>query len=85
LITEDGGELTSNYILFCLKDRTQWPKNLVPLDQFDRWLAERRTPVYLIVRKEDEGKLVALAAERGAKIQMYPPKYLGALLMPKGS
>jgi 4-amino-4-deoxy-L-arabinose transferase-like glycosyltransferase len=85
LITEDGGELTSNYILFCLKDRTQWPKNLVPLDQFDQWLAGRKTPVYLIVRKEDEGKLVTLAAERGAKIQKYPPKYLGALLMPKGS
>ena len=81
LITKDGGELTSNYILFNLKTNP-WPSNMVPVADFDRWLASRDHPVYLVVRAQDRTRLEALAAPRAAAIQQLTPQYLGALLPP---
>jgi 4-amino-4-deoxy-L-arabinose transferase-like glycosyltransferase len=81
LITKDGGELTSNYILFQLKTAPAWPSNLVAVSDFDRWLAARDHPVYLIVRNQDRARLEAVAAGR-ASIQQLTPQYAGALLPP---
>jgi 4-amino-4-deoxy-L-arabinose transferase-like glycosyltransferase len=85
LITKDGDELTSNYILFGLaKPGAVWPKNLVPLAQFETWLAARKTAVYLIVRLEDRAKLESVAAARGVPVKTLPGEYLGALLPAPG-
>ena len=84
LITQDGGELTSNYILFGLAKKSPWPNNLVPLAQFESWLAARKTPVYLIVRREDRAKLESVAAARGVPVKKLPGEYLGALLPAPG-
>ena len=43
LISRDGGELTSNYIIYSLKKDPQWPKQIVPLADFDAWLASQKT------------------------------------------
>jgi 4-amino-4-deoxy-L-arabinose transferase-like glycosyltransferase len=80
VITKDGGELTSNYILFHLKSEKKWPSNLVPSEDFDRWLAERKHPVYLLAREKNRPKLEAIAADRKATIQQLTPLYLGVLL-----
>jgi len=72
--------LTSNYILFHLKSEKAWPSNLVPSTDFDRWLAERNHPVYLLARESNRPKLEALAAERKATLQQLTPLYLGVLL-----
>lgn len=85
LITDDGGELASNYILFNLKkDGQPWPANLVPTANFDQWLASRKTSVYLIAKIEDQPKLDPLATARGVKVQPLDAKFIGLLLPPAG-
>jgi 4-amino-4-deoxy-L-arabinose transferase-like glycosyltransferase len=80
LVTRDGRELTSNYILHSLNKGPQWPRQIVALADFDNWLASRKTPVYLIVRRTDREKLETLAAARSATVQTLSPDYLGAQL-----
>ncbi|MFZ0826408.1 MAG: glycosyltransferase family 39 protein [Verrucomicrobiia bacterium] len=80
LISRDGGELTSNYIIYSLKNNPQWPKQIVPLADFEAWIASQKTPVYLIVRSSDRAKLEAIAAVRGATIESLPSGYCGAQL-----
>ncbi len=83
LISRDGRELTSNYVLYSLKRHEQRPKQIVPLAEFDDWLASRKTPVYLIVRRKDQEKLENIAAARSATVQTLSPGYLGANLPPR--
>ncbi len=84
LISRDGGELTSNYIISRLEKDPQWPQQIVPLAKFDDWLASRKKPVYLIVRESDRSKLEAIAAARNATIQPLVQGYLGAHLPAPG-
>jgi len=80
LISRDGGELTSNYILSTLEKTSQWPPQIVRLSDFDDWLASRTTPVYLIVRQKARNKLEGIAAARGAAVQPLSPEFWGAQL-----
>ena len=80
LISRDGRELTSHYIIYALKKEPRPPKQIVPLSDFEGWLTSRKTPVYLIVRQSDRHKLQTIAAARSANIQPLSPAYLGALL-----
>jgi 4-amino-4-deoxy-L-arabinose transferase-like glycosyltransferase len=82
LISRDGGELTSNYILSTLEKTPQWPAQIVRLSDFDGWLASRTTPVYLIVRKKARDKLEGIAAARGAAVQPLSSEFWGAHLPP---
>lgn len=82
VITKDGNELTSNYILFRLKSGQTWPSNLVTVSDFDHWLAARKQPLYLVVRQQDRPRLEAIAASRNTAIQQLTPQYVGALLPP---
>ena len=84
LISRDGHELTSNYIMYCLNQDARWPKRIVPLADFDGWLASQKTPVYLMVHKSDRKKLETIAAARGATVQILSPEFLGAQLPPSG-
>ncbi len=84
LISRDGGELTSNYIIYFLKNDSTWPKQIVPLEDFDAWLASRKTAVYLIVRRSNRDKLEAIAAARGATVQALAADYWGAPLPAPG-
>jgi 4-amino-4-deoxy-L-arabinose transferase-like glycosyltransferase len=84
LISGDGGELTSNYIIYFLKNNPVWPKQIVPLADFDGWLASQKTPVYLIARRSDAKKLEAIAAVRGATVQTLSAGYCGAQLPAPG-
>jgi 4-amino-4-deoxy-L-arabinose transferase-like glycosyltransferase len=80
LITDDGGELTSNYILYSLKSGRPWAQNLVASPDFDRWLAGRKTAIYLIAGKRQLAKLEQLAKEKGATVEPLNSKYFGVLL-----
>lgn len=84
LITNDGGELTSNYVRFSLKSGRPWAKNLVASADFDRWLASRKTPIYLIAEKSLQAELDQLAAEKGATVEQLDSRYLGLLLPLRG-
>ena len=80
LISSDGSELTSNYIISTLEKTPQWPPQIVRLSDFDGWLATRKTPVYLIVRQKSRNKLEDIAAARGAAVQSLSPEFWGAHL-----
>ena len=80
LISRDGGELTSNYILSTLEKTSQWPPQIVRLSDFDAWLASRTTPVYLIVRQKARNKLEGIATARGAAVQPLSSEFWGAQL-----
>jgi 4-amino-4-deoxy-L-arabinose transferase-like glycosyltransferase len=84
LISTDGGELTSNYILYSLKKNPHWPKDIVPQAKFESWLASRKRPVFLIMKQEHRAKLEALAASRGGTVRELTPAYVGALLPARG-
>lgn len=78
VFTEDGRELTSNYVLFSIKTGKPWPERLVPLDRYPAYLAERRHPVFLMARTERMKEVTALAA--GREIVLLPGDYIGVLL-----
>lgn len=82
LITTDGGELTSNYVQYALKRATEWPPGVVRAEDFDRWLATRRGPVYLMVQDHERDRFEALARERGATVDELPRRFRGMLLRP---
>jgi 4-amino-4-deoxy-L-arabinose transferase-like glycosyltransferase len=84
LISRDGGELTSNYIIYLLKNNSSWPKQIVPLADFDTWLAAQKSPVYLIARQSNAQKLEAVAAGRGVTIQSLGSGYCGVQLPAPG-
>jgi len=80
LISSDGGELTSNYIIYALKNDPQWPEQIVRLEDFDHWVESRTNPVCLIIRQGDLGKLGGPAAGRIRTIQSLPSGYLSVQL-----
>jgi len=80
LISRDGGELTSNYIVYSLKNHPPPRRPIVAVDDLDRWLCSRKTPVFLIVRRDNREKLQTIAAARSAQIQPLSPAYWGVQL-----
>ena len=67
LISRTGGELTSNYIIYALKEDRTWPRQIVSPTNLSAWLADRTNPVYLVARQSNTN-LESIAAARGATI-----------------
>ncbi|HTY88980.1 MAG TPA: glycosyltransferase family 39 protein [Candidatus Acidoferrum sp.] len=84
LVSRTGGELTSNYILSVLKRDQPWPEQIVPVANFDSWLASRKTPIYLIAHGAKRKQLESIAAARGVTVEALPADYWGALLPAPG-
>ena len=83
LITRNGGELTSNYVIYALKRQAVWPPQTVPLSGFDEWIAAQKRPVYLVFRATSRDVVDRLAAERGATVTPLPRNFFGILLPPR--
>ena len=85
VISDNGDELTSNYIIFTLKKTKPWPAGVVPLDERDQWLAARQQPVFLLSsRKNTLNDLKAIADARGATVTNLLAGWWGALLPAPG-
>lgn len=80
VVTPDGDELSSNYVLFNLKNSSRWPSTLVPLSKRDAWLDAQKKPVVLIARTRSRPVLDQIAAERGGRVVELSPDYCGLLL-----
>jgi 4-amino-4-deoxy-L-arabinose transferase-like glycosyltransferase len=80
VISKDGSELTSNYILFSLNNGNEWPERIVPFDKRDPWIATRDHPVYLLARDKNLSELQRIAARYGVHVDALVPGYSGALL-----
>jgi len=82
VVSRDGKEMTSNYMMFMLHKTRPWPAPLVPVDEFDRWLKSRNRPVYLIARKEGREALESVAASSGHASTELAPGSWGVFLPP---
>jgi 4-amino-4-deoxy-L-arabinose transferase-like glycosyltransferase len=82
LVTKDGRELPSNYIMYTIGLSRPWPERIVPTEELDRWLAARTHPIYLVTQKRGQAKLQEIAARRGVTIEDLPLETQGVLLPP---
>ena len=80
VLSSDGKELTSNYVLFTLNSAKPWPEGVVPIGQWHQWLATRTHPVYLLADKNHLTVLESIAQERGVEIIELDSKYRAVLL-----
>ena len=80
VITRDGNELTSNYVVFTLNSGKPWPEGVVPVTQWHHWLATRTHPVYLLAKKDHLALLKEIALERGVEVVDLGSNYWAALL-----
>jgi 4-amino-4-deoxy-L-arabinose transferase-like glycosyltransferase len=78
VFTEDGHELTSNYVLFSIKTGKPWSDRLIPLDRYPGYLSGRQHPIYLMARTERLAEITAIA--QGKVIAALPGDYIGVLL-----
>ena len=79
VITLDGAELTSNYIIFRLKNELVWPTNMVPVTKFGQWLAGRNHPVYLVANENARFVFEGMAGVQKTNIQTLTPSLIGVL------
>ncbi len=80
VLTRDGSELTSNYVIFTLNSGKPWPEGVVPVAQWHDWLATRTHPVYLLAKKNHLALLREIALERGVEVVDLGSHYWAALL-----
>jgi 4-amino-4-deoxy-L-arabinose transferase-like glycosyltransferase len=85
VVTRDGSETTSNYVVFMLKRVTPWPDQVVPIASLGSWLADRRVPVYLLADANGRTRLDSIAAPRSATVTQLTDGWWGALLPPGGA
>jgi 4-amino-4-deoxy-L-arabinose transferase-like glycosyltransferase len=81
VFTQDGGELTSNYVLFSLGSGKPWPERLVPYASLKNYLASRPGSVFLMARSPQRAELESLASP-GTAVLTFNDHYIGALLSP---
>ncbi len=80
VITRDGNELTSNYVIFTLNSGKPWPEGVVPLENWQNWLATRTHPVYLLAKQNHLAQLKEIALKRGVEVVDLDSKYWAVLL-----
>jgi 4-amino-4-deoxy-L-arabinose transferase-like glycosyltransferase len=85
VITADGSESTSNYVLYTLRRAAAWPAGLVRLDELGPWLAHQDHPVYLMAGGRGHAQLDSIAARAGAPVQPVVAGWWAALLEPAAS
>jgi 4-amino-4-deoxy-L-arabinose transferase-like glycosyltransferase len=81
LITSSGSEI-SPYIVYSLRNATNWPPNLVRLSQEEEWLASQKRPVYLVGSDRAKRALQRIADQRHASIDHLTPGWWGLNLRP---
>jgi hypothetical protein len=77
VVTQDGTELKSNYILFRLKNDPAWPASLVPQTNLDQYVSQRKNPLYLLTVEGNRPELEGTGI-RPAEIHVLKPPYIGA-------
>ena len=81
VISRDGSELTSNYVVFNLKTLKPWPEGMIPFTERENWLASRTHPIYLMTDSNHLPSLQAIATAQGVEIKALDYKY-SAILLP---
>ena len=80
VLSHEGKELSSNYVLFTLNSGRPWPEGVVPGALWHHWLATRTHPVFLLAKKSHLVLLKEIALERGVEVVDLGSNYWAALL-----
>ena len=80
LITRDGTETTSNYVVFFLRRSAAWPSGVVRLSDLDRWLAWRDHAVLLLADARHRPALDSIAARAAGTVAAVAPGWWSTLL-----
>ena len=80
LVTRDGAETSSNYVIFLLRRSTAWPDGVVRLSDLHRWLAWRTRTVFLLADARRHPELDSIAARTSGTVTAVAPGWWGALL-----
>jgi 4-amino-4-deoxy-L-arabinose transferase-like glycosyltransferase len=76
------GGLTSNYVRYRLERDSNWPPELVRLDDRIRWLDSQTVPVYMLAKDHSRPALEDMANARGVPVAALRPGWWGALIPP---
>jgi 4-amino-4-deoxy-L-arabinose transferase-like glycosyltransferase len=82
VVTRDGSETTSNYVVFSLRRSAAWPDGVVRRSELDHWLAQRDHAVYLLANRGSRPGLDSIAARAGAGVADLSAGWWGALIAP---
>jgi 4-amino-4-deoxy-L-arabinose transferase-like glycosyltransferase len=82
LTDENGGEIKSNYIQFTLSSSQNWPPQIVPITEADKWIATQAKPVFLMAGPDGSRALEAVASARHTHTEKLANGYSGLLLTP---
>jgi 4-amino-4-deoxy-L-arabinose transferase-like glycosyltransferase len=82
VVTRDGSETTSNYVVFELRRTADWPPQVVRRAELDRWLAGRDHAVYLLANRASRLTLDSIATRSGARLATLTPDWWAALIAP---
>ncbi len=85
LVTADGSETTSNYVVFSLRRAPVWPAGVVKRADRDAWLASRDRPLYLLANRASRPALDSIAGRAHAEVAALADGWWGALLPPARS
>jgi hypothetical protein len=80
LISEDGGELTSNYVTYSLQKQQVWPPGFVRMRDLDHWLVTQNRPILLLIPKRKRRVLETIATTRGVCISEFRSDWCGVFL-----
>ena len=76
LITSSGSEI-SPYIVYSLKNMTNWPAGAVRVSEEKQWLASRKGAVYLVANDRAKSALRAIAQEQNVALDHLTPGWWG--------
>ncbi len=80
VFTEEGRELTSNYVIFSLASGKSWPPQLVPWALRETYLSRTEHPLFLMATGERREELVLRGDRVGASVVPLANGYFGVLL-----
>ena len=83
LISADGRELTSNYVLYLLAQHQPLSAEVIALDERESWLASRAGEVLLVTDEKHRAVLAPIAAGHHVEVVLLADGWYGALLPPE--
>jgi hypothetical protein len=82
LVSKDGDELSSNYVIFTLKKEKVWPETVVPSEQWTNWSTAQGKAFYVLADRRSHHALDSIAQEKNVTLQEIAPGWWGALFTP---
>ncbi len=84
LVTSDGVQTRSNYLVYTLARAQDWPATMVETNAFVDWLDARPRPVLLIAPTADRDRVEAQARRRGLEPIQLTSSWCGVVVPARG-